>query len=96
MGKKSYQAAERYAKNSGRTKKRSTQKANVNRNDAPARHEATATSDTPTKIVRAAPGEHPGNSRRSPVYAYVVSDLKRSGIIAAALFVILIVLAVVL
>ena len=97
MAKKSYQSAAKYARQSQRSKKKRPSKSGP--------HESVNVASQPRNVPEAVPAravpqlvknDHTGTSAATSAHAYVVSDLRRTGIIAIAIFAILIILVVTL
>ena len=97
MGKKSYQSASKYAKQSNRAKRKGAQKPRAQGNANIASQRVNTTEALPSRATQPKPvtRDRMGAAVTTSTYAYVASDLKRTLIIAAAMFVILIVLAIV-
>ena len=91
MGKKTYQSQSRYARTGSQPKKRQPQRPRV-QNGAPAQTNMTAAVAQATPVQRTSVRA----TAATPMYNYVIADLKQTGIIAAAMFILLIILFVAL
>jgi len=94
--KKSSQAAARYAKRSGKGKKKQPQKSYPERQISLVSEQREPVKSSPNQGVGPKPQTRAtvGTSRITSAYSYVVSDLKRTAIFAVGIFVILILLAI--
>ncbi len=97
MGKKTYQSGGKYAKQGTQPKKRRPRKPTTPMNASDVSPQAETTDDSPKPVAQ--PISHTARRAHTTAaasYSYVISDLKRTCIFAAAAFAILIILAIVL
>ena len=98
MGKKTYQSGGKYARQGTQPKKRRPRKPTTQMNANAVSPQSESMNDAPGPV--APPIQHTArrtdHNTAASSYSYVISDLKRTGILAAAAFVILIILAIVL
>ena len=97
MGKKSYQSASKYARQSNRAKRKGARKPRAQGNANIASQRVNTAEASPSQVAQPKPVTRArmGAAVTTSTYAYVASDLKRILIITAAMFVMLIVLAIV-
>lgn len=93
MGKKQYQSGARYAKQGSQPKKRRPQKPRIQSEDPVSSNIVAESASAPEP---SAPKSPEYSVQASGTLAYVLSDLKRTGIFAALAFIILIILAIIL
>ncbi|MDY6911970.1 MAG: hypothetical protein SVM79_06430 [Chloroflexota bacterium] len=91
MGKKSYQSQSRYAKTGSQPKKKHPQRPRTPEG-APVQTNMTVAAAQAAPVPRT----RDQVSAATPMYNYIITDLKQTGIIAAALFILLIILFIAL